>query len=54
MDDRNIRTRAHDAISYCTVLPKCEKFKYNIFYYGARLWNQLPVKERRIEVYLES
>ena len=51
VDDRNIRTRAHDAILYITVLPRCEKFKCNVFYYGARLWNQLPVLERRIEKY---
>ena len=43
VDDRNIRTRAHDAILYITVLPKCEKSKCNVFYYGACLWNQLPV-----------
>ena len=51
VDVRNIRTRAHDAILYNTNMPKCEKFKNNIFYYGARLWNQLPVIERRIELY---
>ena len=51
VDTRNIRTRAHDAILFNTNMPLCEKFKHNIFYYGARLWNQLPVKERKIEEY---
>ena len=51
VDIRNIRTRAHDAILYNTVMPKCEKYKHNIFYYGARLWNQLPVNERKIDDY---
>ena len=34
-------------------MPLCEKYKRNIFYYGARLWNQIPVKERRIDKYKE-
>ena len=51
IDNRNKYTRAHDVILYKTLLPKCEKYKHNIFYYGARLWNQLPVKERRIVEY---
>ena len=51
VDIRNIRTRAHDAILFNTKLPKCERFKNNIFYYGALLWYQLPVKERRIDEY---
>ena len=37
VDERNIRTRAHDAVLFNTNMPKCEKFKNNIFYYGARL-----------------
>ena len=40
-----------DAILFNTNIPKWEKYKHNIFYYGARLWNQLPVKERRIDDY---
>ena len=38
---------------YCILLYclNVKKFYYNILYYGARLWNQLPVKERRIEEY---
>ena len=53
VDVRNIRTRAHDAILYITKLPLCEKYKNHIFYYGARMWNQLPVKERKIVEYTE-
>ena len=51
-DNRDIRTRAHDAILYTTKFPLCEKYKHNIFYYGARLWNELPVKERKIVEYV--
>ena len=45
VDNRNIRNS--------TNIPRCEKFKHNIFYCGARLWNQLPVKERMIAGYSE-
>ena len=51
LDIRDIRTRAHDAILYNTKQPRCEKYKHNIYYYSARLWNQLPVKERKIDDY---
>ena len=51
VDDRPIRTRAHDAILYKTVRPNNEKYKRNVFFYGARMWNDLPVKERKTETY---
>ena len=51
VDDRPIRTRAHDAILYKTVRPNNEKYKRNVFYYGARMWNDLPVKERKTQTY---
>ena len=51
IDIRNIRTRAHDATLYMITRPFCEKYKNNVFYYGARLWNQLPVFERKIDTY---
>ena len=52
IDARDIRTRAHDATLYITNRPLCEKYKKNVFYYGARLWNHLPVKERKIDTYV--
>ena len=51
IDARDIRTRAHDAILFITNRPFCEKYKSNVFYYGARLWNELPVYERKIDTY---
>ena len=51
LDVRNIRTRAHDASLYITIRPMCAKYKQNVFYYGARLWNLLPVNERKIDTY---
>ena len=51
IDARDIRTRAHDAILFITIQPNCEKYKHNVYYYGARLWNQLPVEERNIGDY---
>ena len=51
LDIHDIRTRAHDAVLYTTNRPNCEKFKHNVFFYGARLWNQLPVHERKIDNY---
>ena len=52
LDLRDIRTRAHDATLFVTNRPQCEKYKSNVFYYGARLWNQLPVYEREIYIFV--
>ena len=51
IDQRDIRTRAHDALLYIIIRPTCEKYKNNVYYYGAQVWNQLPVNERRIDSY---
>ena len=51
LDIRDIRTRAHDAVLYTTSRPFCEKYKKNFFYYGPYLWNQLPVREMKIDTY---
>ena len=51
IDIRDIRTRAHDAILFATLQPYCEKYKHNVYYHGARSWNQLPVRKRNIEEY---
>ena len=36
---------------YMIYMPYCEKYKHNDFFYGARLCNQLPVLERKIDYY---
>ena len=51
VNKRNVRTRAHDALLYTTSKPKNEKYKRNVFYKGALLWNNLPVEERNLQTY---
>ena len=51
LDLRKIHTRRRDANVFVTKRPNCDKYKKNIFYYGAVLWNKLPVKIRKIESY---
>ena len=51
VNNRNVRTRAHDALLFITVKPNNEKFKRNVFYSGALLWNNLPVHERNLPTY---
>ena len=51
VNNRNVRTRAHDAILFTTVKPSNEKYKRNIFYKGALLWNNLTVAERKVDTY---
>ena len=46
VNNRNVRTRAHDALLFTTVKPNNEKFKRNVYYKGAILWNSLTVAER--------
>ena len=54
VDIRNIRTRAHDAVLFNTRFPTCEKYKHNIFFYGAHIWNQLPAKERKLTITISN
>ena len=51
VNNRNVRTRAHDAILFTTIKPNNESYKRNIFYKGAINWNNLPVIERNIPTY---
>ena len=51
VNNRNVRTRAHDAILFTTVKPNNEKFKRNIFYKGAISRNNLTVAERNVDTY---
>ena len=48
---RNVRTRLHDAPVFVTKKPNNEKYKQNVFYYGAVQWNNMPVNVRNIETY---
>ena len=51
VNNRNVRTRAHDALVFKTVKPNNEKFKRNIYYKGALSWNNLPVHERNVDTF---
>ena len=48
---RDIRTRLHDAPVFELIIPTCEKYKNNVFYNGAVLWNNLTTETRNIETY---
>ena len=48
VNKRDVRTRAHDALLFTTKKPNNEKYKRNVLYNGAILWNSLPVCERNI------
>ena len=51
LNQRNVRTRLHDAPVFVTSKPNCEKYKSNVFFNGALCWNELPVETRNIETY---
>ena len=51
LDIKKINTRARAAPLFKTIIPKCEKYKHSVFYYGAIKWNSLPVKIRNIGTY---
>ena len=39
LNERNVRTRLHDAPVFSTLKPNIEKYKANVFCKGAVLWN---------------
>ena len=49
--NRQINTRAHDAIVFQTCIPKIGKHKTRTMYRGIQLWNSLGVEEINIEHY---
>ena len=54
MSKDNIRvthTRAHDALLFTTERPLSDKYKTNVLYKGAMLWNLLTVSICNIESY---
>ena len=42
LNDREIRTRAHNAPLFEVKIPRCEAFKRSVGYFGAVSWNNLP------------
>ena len=51
INNKNVRTRAHDAILYTQIKPNNKKYKRNVFYKGALLWNSSAAIEKNIETY---
>ena len=51
LNNRETRTRLHNAPVFVTQKPNNEKYKANVFYKGAILWNNLRPTIRNIETY---
>ena len=49
VNQRDVRTRAHDAILFTTLIPKNEKYRRSILYRGANTWNKLSVDLRNMK-----
>ena len=47
-DQRDIRSRAHDAPVFLVGVPKLEAYKHSVEYTGAVQWNNLPLEVRNI------
>ena len=52
-DNREIRTRAHDAPLFRTYIPKNEAYKRSMIYSGSHQWNNLPAAVRNIKNFAE-
>ena len=52
LNNREIRTRAHDAPIFNVQIPRCEAFKRSVGYFGAVEWNNLPPDMRNMDPYL--
>ena len=52
LNNREIRTRAHDAPLFEISIPRCEAFKRGIGYFGAVNWNELPPAVRNTATFL--
>ena len=48
LNNREIRTRAHDAPLFDTLIPRCEAYKRSVGFAGSELWNSLPPATRNI------
>ena len=52
LNNREIRTRAHDAPLFQVEIPRCEAFKRSVGYHGALEWNNLDPPTRNTDSYL--
>ena len=53
LNNREIRTRAHDAPLFNVPIPRCEAFKRSVSFHGSKSWNSLNVVTRKTETYLK-
>ena len=53
LNNREIRTRAHDAPIFEIKVPRCEAFKRSVGYFGAEEWNSLPPGLRNTDSYVK-
>ena len=51
LNNRAIRTRAHDAPTFDMVIPRCEAFKGSVGNHGSDEWNKLPADTRSLDSY---
>ena len=51
MNNREIRTREHDAPLFNVKTPRCEAFKRSIGYFGAVACNELSPETRKIDAF---
>ena len=52
LNNREIRTRAHDAPLFLIDIPRCEAFKRCVGYHGSIEWNALDIATRNTDSYL--
>ena len=52
-NNREIRTRAHDAPLFVIPIPRCEAYKRSVKFFGATSWNGLPPATRNKDSYLD-
>ena len=52
LNNREIRTRAHDAPLFETSIPRCEAYRRSVGYRGATKWNSLTPAIRHTATYL--
>ena len=52
LNNREIRTRAHDAPMFNVPIPRCEAFKRSVCFQGSTEWNNLPTDTRNSDNFL--
>ena len=52
INNKEIRTRAHDAPLFNVTIPRCEAFKRSVGYFGSVEWNKQIPSIRNIDAYL--